>query len=182
VPGAQQSHVQVTPSDCLYIIGTGRPRQRRRFREVRLATSREAAFGHCLAPYRPRPGLDDDIDAYLRGEHEDDDVARSGSVSSQVFDGFKLLELHFVRDVYFQPVAATHRFQRITHSYVAQLLGAWPDDPPIGHELRFLHWNYRVVWNRRTAVSMLEVHHDSSIRGTDWDLRRAATRLGITLT
>ena len=156
---------------------------------MRLATSREAAFGHCLAPYRPRPGLDDDIDSYLLDESEDDYVARSGWVSSHVFDGFKLFELHFVRDAYFQPVAATHRFQRITHSHVAhqalvgaRLLRVWPDDPPIGHELRFLHWTYCVVWNHRTAVAMLEVHDDSCIRGTDWDLHRAAARLGITLT
>ncbi|WP_028063731.1 hypothetical protein [Solirubrobacter soli] len=156
---------------------------------MQLATSREAAFGHCLAPYRPRAGLDDDIDAYLDSEPEDGVVAHSGWVSSHIFDGFKLLELHFVRDAYFQRAAATHRFQRITHSHVvhqarigARLLKVRAADPPIGHELRFLHWDYRVVWNHRTAVAMLEMYDDSHIRGSDWDLHRAAERLGITLT
>jgi hypothetical protein len=189
VPGIQVSHVQVTPNDCLFLVGTKEPRRTRRFREVCLATSREAAFGRCLAPYRPCHGLDDNIDAYLVGEHEDDDVARSGSVSSQLLDALTLFELHVVRDAYFQPVAGAHRFRRVTHSRVAhhalvgaKLLKVRTDDPAIGHELHFLHWVYRVVWSHRTAVAMLEVHDASSIRSTDWDLHRAADRLGITLT
>jgi hypothetical protein len=189
VAGAQVSHVQVSPSDAVFVVGTDRPRRSARFGQIRLATTREAAFADCLAPYRPCHGVDARIDAWLQSPHEDPDVVPSGTLCGRFFDDRVLFELRSVRTAVFEPAIRQHRFVRITHSRVAhralvgaRALGVLSADPPIGHELRLLDWSYLVVWNHRTAVAMLEVHDRSSIHVTDWDLRMAADRLGITLT
>jgi hypothetical protein len=156
---------------------------------LHLATSREAAFGRCLAPYRPRFEILEKLDAFLEPGDVDDEPLAVGVLGGRFFDHRVLYELRTRRDASFEPASAPARFRRIKRSRFAReardrarQLGVVTSAPPIGQQLRVAHWDFLGVWDHRLAHSMLQVLHETRIHLDDPDLLEAAARLRITLT
>jgi hypothetical protein len=189
--GAQEAYIRLTPNDPLFVVTRSRRHPAPHSGEVCLATSREAAFGYCLAHFRPRHGLSDRMDAFLLPAGiEDDYDLLSGVLDGRFFDRRVLLELRPAEDIAFEPEGrARRRFaptarSRFTRRAVAGVrrIGVHAVSPRVGREARRLHWTYFVVWDGRTAEATLELEGSSDIELDDPDLLRAAARLGITLT
>jgi len=156
---------------------------------IHLATSREAAFGRCLAPYRPRYEIVEKLDAFLQPADADEEPLPLGALCGRFFDHRVLYELRSRRDACFEPASAPTRFRRIKRSRFARgardralQLGIVTSASPVGQQFRLAHWDYLGIWDRRLVRSLIAVLHTTRIDLDDPDLLQAAARLDVTLT
>jgi hypothetical protein len=185
--GGQKSYVQLKSTDALFIVGLARAGHPPHTRELHLSQSREAAFGHCLGPYRPRDGIHDQMDAFFGSPDIDGEVPRSGELPPMFFEHRRLHDVRPVNDASFE--CRPGRFARVTDTHVIHVefgatkrLGVVERELAIGHESRVLHWDYLVVSDRKAFGTTLRLRESLRINRRDPDLAAAAERLGITLT
>lgn len=156
-----------------------------RFGAVHLAKAREAAFGHCLACYRPwtEEGrtIHEKMAAFFdtpAGHDEDLEVPGPGELSRRYFEIRVLLELHTREALHF---ADSRRFTAARRARKRHRRSVATAPREVGRRVRFSEWDYLALSDEASMDHLLEPRGRAEIDPNDHDLQRAAKRLGIRL-